>query len=99
MTAIRLGRDEFPDVALEHHLVDSMAMYLIARPRDFDVVVTDDAFAPALANVMPIESQARQLLVVPGKAPRQTGGESRAFVRGSASLGTWLGALNRLMKD
>ena len=44
-------------------------------------------------------AQARQLLVVPGKAPRQAGGESRAFVRGSASLGTWLGALNRLMKD
>lgn len=65
----------------------------------FDVVVTDDAFAPALANVMPLESQARQLLVVPGKAPRQAGGESQAFVRGSASLGTWLGALNRLMKD
>lgn len=71
----------------------------VFKGRQFDVVVADDAFAPALANVLPMESQARQLLVVPGKAPRQAGGDGRAFVRGSASLGTWLGALNRLMKD
>ena len=49
-TAIRLGRDEFPDVALEHHLVDSMAMYLIARPRDFDVVVTENLFGDILTD-------------------------------------------------
>ncbi|MFY2762740.1 3-isopropylmalate dehydrogenase [Arenimonas sp. MALMAid1274] len=49
-TAIRLGRDEFPDVALEHHLVDSMAMYLISRPRDFDVVVTENLFGDILTD-------------------------------------------------
>ncbi len=49
-TAIRLGRDEFPDVALEHQLVDAMAMHLIARPRDFDVVVTENLFGDILTD-------------------------------------------------
>jgi 3-isopropylmalate dehydrogenase len=49
-TAIRLGRDEFPEVALEHHLVDSMAMYLISRPRVFDVVVTENLFGDILTD-------------------------------------------------
>ncbi len=49
-TATRLGRDEFPDVALDHQLVDSMAMHLIARPRDFDVVVTENLFGDILTD-------------------------------------------------
>ncbi len=65
----------------------------------FDVVVTEDAYAPALAKVLPLESQARQLLIVPGKPERQPRGGDRAFVRGTASLGTWLGTLNRLVKE
>ena len=35
--AERVMKAEFPDVALEHMLVDSAAMHLIRRPRDFDV--------------------------------------------------------------
>src|SRR3546814_1563713 len=31
--ATRVAREEFPDVTLEHQLVDSMAMHLLARPR------------------------------------------------------------------
>jgi 3-isopropylmalate dehydrogenase len=49
-TATRIGRDEYPDVALEHQLVDSMAMHLIARPRDFDVVVTENLFGDILTD-------------------------------------------------
>ncbi|MBP6596154.1 MAG: 3-isopropylmalate dehydrogenase [Arenimonas sp.] len=49
-TAIRVGRDEYPDVALDHQLVDSMAMHLIARPRDFDVVVTENLFGDILTD-------------------------------------------------
>lgn len=46
----RLHRDEFADVALEHQLVDSMAMHLIARPREFDVVVTENLFGDILTD-------------------------------------------------
>ncbi len=48
--ATRVVRDEFPSVALEHVLVDAMAMYLIARPRDFDVVVTENLFGDILTD-------------------------------------------------
>lgn len=49
-TVERVIRDEFPDVRLEHQLVDAMAMHLIARPRDFDVVVTGNLFGDILSD-------------------------------------------------
>ncbi|MBD7953709.1 3-isopropylmalate dehydrogenase [Stenotrophomonas sp. Sa5BUN4] len=48
--ATRLGRDEFPDVALEHQLVDSMAMHLLAKPREYDVIVTENMFGDILTD-------------------------------------------------
>jgi len=48
--ATRIGRDEFPDVALEHQLVDSMAMHLLAKPRDYDVIVTENMFGDILTD-------------------------------------------------
>ncbi|GIW40380.1 MAG: 3-isopropylmalate dehydrogenase [Candidatus Binatia bacterium] len=44
-----VGR-EFPDVTLEHVLVDAMAMHLLRRPRDFDVVVTENLFGDILTD-------------------------------------------------
>jgi 3-isopropylmalate dehydrogenase len=41
---------EFPDVAYEHVLVDSAAMYLLQRPRDFDVIVTENMFGDILTD-------------------------------------------------
>jgi len=38
------------DVAFEHLLVDAMAMHLIRRPRDFDVVVTENMFGDILTD-------------------------------------------------
>jgi len=49
-TATRVARDEFPDVTLEHQLVDSMAMHLIAKPRSFDVIVTENMFGDILTD-------------------------------------------------
>ncbi|MDQ3160087.1 MAG: 3-isopropylmalate dehydrogenase [Pseudomonadota bacterium] len=48
--ATRVARDEFPDVILEHQLVDSMAMHLLANPRNFDVVVTENMFGDILTD-------------------------------------------------
>jgi 3-isopropylmalate dehydrogenase len=47
---IRLMKAEFPDVSLEHMLVDSAAMHLIRRPRDFDVLVTENMFGDILTD-------------------------------------------------
>jgi 3-isopropylmalate dehydrogenase len=46
----RLMAAEFPEVALEHMLVDSAAMHLIRRPRDFDVLVTENMFGDILTD-------------------------------------------------
>ena len=41
---------EYPDVQYEDLLVDAMAMYLINRPSDFDVVVTGNMFGDILSD-------------------------------------------------
>jgi 3-isopropylmalate dehydrogenase len=41
---------EYPDVAFEHVLVDAMAMHLIRRPREFDVIVTENLFGDILTD-------------------------------------------------
>jgi 3-isopropylmalate dehydrogenase len=41
---------DFRDVAFEHVLVDSMSMHLIRRPRDFDVIVTENLFGDILTD-------------------------------------------------
>ena len=41
---------EYPDVALEHQLVDSMAMLLLTRPSAYDVLVTENLFGDILTD-------------------------------------------------
>ncbi len=41
---------EFTDVAFENQLVDAMAMHLLRRPRDFDVIVTENLFGDILTD-------------------------------------------------
>ena len=45
-----LGAKEFPDVKVEHQLVDSCAMLIITGPRRFDVVVTENMFGDILSD-------------------------------------------------
>jgi 3-isopropylmalate dehydrogenase len=49
-TVNRIMPAEFPDVAVEHMLVDSAAMHLLQRPRDFDVIVTENMFGDILTD-------------------------------------------------
>jgi 3-isopropylmalate dehydrogenase len=46
----RVMRAEFPQISLEHMLVDSAAMHLIRQPRDFDVLVTENMFGDILTD-------------------------------------------------
>jgi 3-isopropylmalate dehydrogenase len=41
---------QYKDVAFESVLVDSMAMHLMRRPRDFDVIVTENLFGDILTD-------------------------------------------------
>lgn len=42
--------EQFADLEVEHLLVDAMAMYLLRRPADFDVIVTSNMFGDILTD-------------------------------------------------
>src|SRR6202023_1956640 len=46
---IRCAKD-YPDVKLSHMYVDSAAMSLVQRPKDFDVVLTENMFGDILSD-------------------------------------------------
>jgi 3-isopropylmalate dehydrogenase len=46
----RIISSEFPDVVLEHMLVDAAAMHLINHPAHFDVIVTENMFGDILTD-------------------------------------------------
>ena len=48
-TANRLA-PEYPDVEVEHALVDSCTMHLIQRPAEFDVIVAENTFGDILSD-------------------------------------------------
>ena len=49
-TVTRIHADEFPNIELEHILVDAAAMKLIAAPRHFEVIVTENMFGDILSD-------------------------------------------------
>ncbi len=49
-TVNRIMPAEFPEVSVEHMLVDSAAMHLLQRPREFDVIVTENMFGDILTD-------------------------------------------------
>ncbi|HEY6641256.1 3-isopropylmalate dehydrogenase [Povalibacter sp.] len=49
-TVERVIASKFPEVKLEHMLVDSAAMHLIRKPSSFDVIVTENMFGDILTD-------------------------------------------------
>jgi 3-isopropylmalate dehydrogenase len=49
-TIVEEVKPEFPDVTVEHRLVDACAMMLIQRPTAFDVIVTENLFGDILSD-------------------------------------------------
>ena len=49
-TATRVFSGEFPELEVEHLLVDAAAMHLLSRPADFDVMVTENMFGDILTD-------------------------------------------------
>jgi 3-isopropylmalate dehydrogenase len=47
---MRVHSAEFPNVELEHVLVDNAAMQLVAAPRHFDVILTENMFGDILSD-------------------------------------------------
>lgn len=61
---------EFPEIELEHMLVDAAAMHLINRPAEFDVLVTENMFGDILTD------EASMLAGSMGMLPSASLGES-----------------------
>ena len=93
-TVTRLMREEFPDVALDHVLVDACAMLLLRDPRSFDVIVTENMFGDILTDEASM--LAGSLGVLPsaslgddaGSAERATGSVKRVTGTGKREAGT-----------
>ena len=49
-TVVRVHGEEFPNVELEHLLVDNAAMQLVNAPRHFDVILTENMFGDILSD-------------------------------------------------
>ena len=47
---MRLHASEFPNIQLEHLLVDNAAMQLVAAPRHFEVLLTENMFGDILSD-------------------------------------------------
>jgi 3-isopropylmalate dehydrogenase len=48
-TVTKVAKD-YPDMPLDHLLVDNAAMQLVSRPTDFDVIVTENLFGDILSD-------------------------------------------------
>jgi 3-isopropylmalate dehydrogenase len=47
---VRVHDEEFPDVPLDHLLVDNAAMQLVSAPNEFDVILTENLFGDILSD-------------------------------------------------
>ncbi len=63
---------DFPDVALEHRLVDSAAMVLASRPATFDVIVTENLFGDILSDEAAVITGSLGMLPSASLGTRQT---------------------------
>ncbi len=73
---------EFPDVQLEHQLVDSAAMLMITQPSRFDVIVTENLFGDILSDEASV--LAGSLGLMPSASHSETGPSLYEPIHGSA---------------
>ena len=71
----RLGR-EYPDVALEHVLVDNCAMALVQKPTHFDTIVTENTFGDILSDEAAILAGSMGMLPSASLGPAAGGGRN-----------------------
>ena len=73
---------EYPDVELEHLLVDNAAMQLVSRPAEFDTIVTENLFGDILTDESAMLTGSLGMLRPPASVPRALPGcSSRSTVR------------------
>ena len=83
---------DFPDVILEHQLVDSAAMLMITNPAKFDVIVTENLFGDILSDESSVLSGT--LGVMPSASHSENGPSLYEPIHGSAPDIAALGIAN-----
>ena len=83
---------DFPDVTLEHQLVDSAAMLMITNPSKFDVIVTENLFGDILSDESSVLSGT--LGVMPSASHSDNGPSLYEPIHGSAPDIAGLGIAN-----
>ena len=83
---------DFPDVTLEHQLVDSAAMLMITNPSKFDVIVTENLFGDILSDESSVLSGT--LGVMPSASHSENGPSLYEPIHGSAPDIAGLGIAN-----
>lgn len=73
---------DYPDVILEHQLVDSAAMLMITNPAKFDVIVTENLFGDILSDESSVLSGT--LGVMPSASHSENGPSLYEPIHGSA---------------
>jgi 3-isopropylmalate dehydrogenase len=66
------AKADFPDVTVNHQLVDSAAMLLVRRPSDFDVIVTENLFGDILSDEAAVLAGSLGMLPSASLGTRQT---------------------------
>ncbi|ODN70396.1 3-isopropylmalate dehydrogenase [Methylobrevis pamukkalensis] len=94
----RVHAEEYADVGLEHILADNCAMQLVRRPKQFDVIVTDNLFGDILSDAAAMLTGSLGMLPSASLgAPDATTGSRKALyepVHGSAPDITGKGVAN-----
>ncbi|HMF06000.1 MAG TPA: 3-isopropylmalate dehydrogenase, partial [Methylocella sp.] len=78
---------EYKDVELEHQLADALGMQLVRRPKQFDVIVTDNLFGDMLSDVAAMLTGSLGMLPSASLGEAGAGGTRKALyepVHGSA---------------
>jgi 3-isopropylmalate dehydrogenase len=75
MDAVETVAQDYPDIALDDHQVDTFAMHLVMRPQEFDVVLCTNLFGDILSD------QAAGLVGGLGMAPGLSAGDDRAMAQ------------------
>jgi 3-isopropylmalate dehydrogenase len=81
-TVVALRDADYPDIELDHVLVDAMAMKLIERPAAFDVVLTENMFGDILSDEASVI--AGSIGLAPSASLSQTHGGLYEPIHGSA---------------
>lgn len=71
----RIGKD-YPDVSLEHVLVDNCAMALVQKPTHFDTIVTENTFGDILSDEAAILAGSMGMLPSASLGPATDGGRT-----------------------